>query len=428
MIGRYLALATTCLIATANATIYFQEKFDEGWEDRWTIPTKWRSESEMGEWEHTAGKHHGPDADDKGIMTKDSMRFYGLSAPFTTPFVNKDKKLILQYTIKYEKPQECGGAYIKMLPGGDKFDADSFSGDTPYNVMFGPDVCGTTKRTHVILHSEAEDSKGENVMTTPDIPCQVDTASHQYRLVLHPDNRFDVFVDNRGVRNGRLEDFFPFLKEPRTIPDPDASKPEDWVDEMYMDDPESVKPEGYDDLPHEIPDPDASKPADWVDDEDGEWEPPMIDNPDYHGPWYPEQIRNPDYKGQWEHPMIDNPAFVPNDSLYNVCTEENPCTHVGFELWQVTAGTLFDDIIITDDEFEAMDFATETFYSRRDHEKEMQKESEALQEEKQNQAMADKFKQQMVDSGAAEKIMAEAKARQEAAEAAEAAGEAHEEL
>ena len=29
MIGRYLALAATCLIATANATVYFQEKFDE---------------------------------------------------------------------------------------------------------------------------------------------------------------------------------------------------------------------------------------------------------------------------------------------------------------------------------------------------------------------------------------------------------------
>lgn len=427
MIGRYLALAATCLIATANATVYFQEKFDEGWEDRWTIPTKWRAESEMGEWEHTAGKNHGPDESDKGIMTKDPMRFYGLSAPFSVPLTSRDKQLIVQYTVKYETIQECGGAYLKILPGGDQFDADSFSGDTPYSIMFGPDICGTTKRTHVILHSEAEDSKGENVMLKEDIPCQADTSSHQYRLILNPDNRFEVYVDNRSVRTGRLEDYFPFLKEPREISDPEASKPDDWVDEAFFDDPESIKPEGYDDISPEIPDPDASKPEDWDDDEDGEWEPPMIDNPEYLGPWDPDQIRNPDYKGEWEHPMISNPDFVPNDSLYAVCSEEAPCTHIGFELWQVKAGTLFDDIIVTDDPMEAMDFATDTFYSRRDHEREMLKENAAIVDEKENQEMADRFKQQMVDSGAADKMMAEAKARKEASEAAAAALEAGEE-
>lgn len=45
-----------------------------------------------------------------------------------------------------------------------------------------------------------------------------------------------------------------------------------------------------------IPDPDAKKPEDWDDEMDGEWEPPMIDNPDYKGEWKPKQIDNPDYK------------------------------------------------------------------------------------------------------------------------------------
>lgn len=30
-----------------------------------------------------------------------------------------------------------------------------------------------------------------------------------------------------------------------------------------------------------IPDPDAKKPEDWDEDMDGEWEPPMIPNPEY---------------------------------------------------------------------------------------------------------------------------------------------------
>ena len=35
------------------------------------------------------------------------------------------------------------------------------------------------------------------------------------------------------------------------------------------------------DQPEYIPDPDADKPEDWDDDTDGEWEPPMIPNPEY---------------------------------------------------------------------------------------------------------------------------------------------------
>jgi hypothetical protein len=28
----------------------------------------------------------------------------------------------------------------------------SFGGDTPYQIMFGPDICGATQRTHVIFN------------------------------------------------------------------------------------------------------------------------------------------------------------------------------------------------------------------------------------------------------------------------------------
>lgn len=47
---------------------------------------------------------------------------------------------------------------------------------------------------------------------------------------------------------------------PQKISDPDATKPEGWLD----------------DGPEIIPDPDASLPEDWDVEEDGEWEPPMI--------------------------------------------------------------------------------------------------------------------------------------------------------
>lgn len=82
---------------------------------------------------------------------------------------------------------------------------------------------------------------------------------------------------------------------------------------------------------------------------DGEWEPPMVDNPDYKGEWQPKRLDNPDYKGEWEHPEIDNPEYVPDDNLY---LRKELCI-IGFDLWQVKSGTIFDNVLITDDIEEA---------------------------------------------------------------------------
>merc|ERR1719336_1560528 len=71
----------------------------------------------------------------------------------------------------------------------------------------------------------------------------------------------------------------------------------------------------------------------------------MIPNPDYKGPWSPKIIKNPAYQGPWEHPEVDNPEYAPNDKLY---VHPN-LKYVGFELWQVKSGTIFDNILVTDD-------------------------------------------------------------------------------
>mmetsp|Transcript_42516 Transcript_42516/g.51030 ORF Transcript_42516/g.51030 Transcript_42516/m.51030 type:complete len:411 (-) Transcript_42516:380-1612(-) len=368
------AIATLAVLPSqAIAETFLKEQFNDGkWSDRWTVASNWKSASEMGKWEPTVGKWHGSDESDMGLQTTEDARFYGLSAKLDKPLINSGKTTVIQYTVKHEQKLDCGGAYIKLLPGGDKLDALSFGGDTPYAIMFGPDMCGSTKRTHVILNSEKKD---ENVMIKKDIMCETDQLSHLYTLVLSPDNTFEVFVDNKSVRTGSLEKEFPFLPD-KEIKDPDVSKPEDWVDQREIEDPESAKPAGYDEIPADIPDPDAVKPDDWDSEEDGEWEPPMVDNPEYEGPWSPKMIPNPDYKGAWKHPMIDNPEYADDDKLYEVCGGSG-CTHIGFELWQVKSGTIFDDIIITDSLEEAQKFAEETFFAKKDGEKEMWDAAEA---------------------------------------------------
>ena len=332
----------------------------------------------MGKWEHTAGEWYADEAD-KGIKTGEDARFYGLSAPLEKPFINEGKDLIIQYTVKHEQNLDCGGAYIKLMPGGKKFSKEDFGGDTEYAVMFGPDICGSSnKKTHVILRSH---EKKDNLLIKKEVPTESDDLSHLYTLVIRPNNTFEVFTDNKSVREGKLEEAFDFL-EPKEIKDPAAKKPDDWVDAAKIPDPEDKKPEGYDDIPKEIADPDATKPEDWDDEDDGEWEAPMIDNPEFKGEWKPKMIDNPDYKGKWEHPMIPNPDFKEDDTIYNVCGKEG-CTHVGFELWQVKSGTHFDDIIVTDSLEEAKDFAAETWEKKKDGEKEMY---DKIQEEKRQES------------------------------------------
>merc|ERR1711935_482798 len=145
-----------------------------------------------------------------------------------------------------------------------------------------------------------------------------------------------------GKASGNLIDHWDFPKA--TIDDPADSKPTDWVDETEIDDPDDKKPDGHDDIPAQIPDPDATKPEDWDDEDDGEWEPPLIDNPDFKGEWFAKKIDNPAYKGEWKPAQIANKDFEEGIQL-----AAYDSFMVGYELWIVNNGTIFDNILVTDD-------------------------------------------------------------------------------
>lgn len=89
---------------------------------------------------------------------------------------------------------------------------------------------------------------------------------------------------------------------------------------------------------------------------DGEWEAPLIDNPEYKGPWTAKKIKNPAYKGQWVHPMIPNPEYKVDNNVGNFVSGA-----IGFDLWQVKSGTIFDNIIVTDSPEEALEFGKKTY-------------------------------------------------------------------
>ena len=48
-----------------------------------------------------------------GIQTSQDAHFYGRSASFDK-FSNKDKTLVVQFTVKHEQKIDCGGGYVKV--------------------------------------------------------------------------------------------------------------------------------------------------------------------------------------------------------------------------------------------------------------------------------------------------------------------------
>merc|ERR1712086_1128002 len=181
------------------------------------------------------------------------------------------------YQAKYEKDVECGGGYLKLGPKMD--DLTAFGDPTVYNIMFGPDKCGYTKRTHLIFNY-----KGKNVLKKSDLAYKQEGegTSHVYRMVLKPDNTVRVEIDEEKIYEGSMKD-----------------------------------------------------------------------NAAYKGDWSVKRISNPAYKGFWEAKKIANPEYEDDEKVYSFAD----FGFIGFDLWQVKGGTIFDNVIITDDVAEADTFA-----------------------------------------------------------------------
>merc|ERR1712178_493369 len=344
--SRTLLIAAIACVAFATAEVYFEEDFSGDWESRW-IQSK--AKSDLGVMKVSAGKYYGDEEAGKGLQTSQDAKFYGISAK-TKEFSNEGKTLVVQFSVKHEQDIDCGGGYLKL----GAYEPEKFEGSSKYNIMFGPDICGSsTKKTHVIFNY-----KEKNLDKKKEVRAESDTLSHLYTLIVKPDNTYEVQIDMNKVDSGSLAEGWDFL-EPKQIRDPDEKKPADWVDEAEIDDPEDKKPAGYDDIPAKIADPKAKKPDDWDDESDG----------------------------IWEAKLIDNPKYVADDNLYRYASFGT----VGIDVWQVKSGTIFDNILITDDVDYAKQHAEKTWKAQKDGEKAMK---EKADEEKRKKAEEERKKKE----------------------------------
>ncbi|KAL0088030.1 Calnexin [Phycomyces blakesleeanus] len=325
------------LATTVSAEVFLYETFSdkEGWQKRWA-PSTYRED--LGIFKVSPGQWF-TDKDEKaGLQTTEDYRFYAVSTPMK-PFNNLEKDLVVQFDVKNEQNIDCGGSYIKLF--SPKFDPKTFNGDSEYNIMFGPDICGTKAIVHVIFSKNGSNHSLKKTVIAPK-----DTFTHTYTLHVKPDQSYRVIVDGIEQLSGSLLEDWDMVPS-KTIPDPHAKKPVDWVNSPKINDPED-KPTEQDNIPEFVSDPSAERPDDWDDEMDGEWEAPSIPNPEFKGEWSPKKIPNPDYKGPWVHPEIPNPLYKLETDLHAY-----DFGYLGIDIWQVKSGTIFDNLLVTDDIEEA---------------------------------------------------------------------------
>ncbi|KAG2393185.1 hypothetical protein C9374_009762 [Naegleria lovaniensis] len=380
-----------------------EEPFGSG---RWVKSKDSKYVNQPVEWTGATGKVVAF-AGDKGLLMKQAGQHYGVASRITPPIDNENKDLIVQYEVKFDSKLSCGGAYIKLLDDSKITSLEQLNNDSPYIIMFGPDLCGANNKVHFILRHFNPKSNTWEEKHLKDAPAiKNDELSHLYTLIVRKDNTFEIKIDGETARKGSLfEEFDPSIVPPKEIDDPTDSKPKDWVDEEFMDDPEAKKPEDWDEtlpefipdpedkmpkdwLPNEpeyIPDPEARKPSEWDEDEDGKWEAPTIRNPkcEQHGcgKWEPRLIKNPNYKGKWVPPKVKNPLYkgpwsprkIPNPNYFEDKQPSNLSQKIGavfIEIWTMQQNTFFDNFLMTHNENVAQEYATKTWKKKFEIEKE----------------------------------------------------------
>lgn len=374
--------------------------------------------------------------DNTALKVTEKAQHYGLATLLPKPLDPGAGKTVLQYELKLGDGLECGGAYMKFVTADPTFKPAGLAEDTPYTIMFGPDVCGATNKVHLIIRHENPKTKKieeKHLVSPPMVPSN-SNVTHVYTAILDSEtNTYAMLIDGEEKKSGSLfEDFSPSFVPSEQIDDPEDTKPSDWVDDAKIPDPEATKPDDWDedapamipdedatmpdgwleDEAKEIEDPEATKPDDWDDEEDGDWEPPMIPNPKCAdapgcGTWVRPNKQNPDFKGKWTAPLIDNPEYkgpwsprkIDNPEFFN---DTAPLSHIGkigaiaIEIWTMDKDYYFDNLVVTDSAEDAKKIREEFWRPKHEIEqaafdaKQKEEEEKRIKEEK-SQPTADGF-------------------------------------
>ncbi|KAI5949896.1 hypothetical protein KGF54_005374 [Candida jiufengensis] len=346
---------------------------------------------------------------DLGLVMKSRASHYSISYKLPHSIDNKNKNLVIQYEVKLQKGLDCGGAYIKLLDESTNY--HFLNSETPYQIMFGPDKCGSENKIHFIIRKLLPNGEYEEKILQNPPMARYNDLSNLYTLIIKPNQDFEIRINGEvakaGNFNGNVNLFSPSINPPKEIIDENDKQPKHWDDREYIPDPNAKPPKDYEKLHQypQIPDPSAIKPENWDEEEPryipdplaikplnakedwkpplivnpkcetgcGPWQPPLIANANYKGPWFPPDIKNPNYKGIWKPRKIANPNYY---ELENPSQLDKPIGGIGFELWNMDGEVLFDNIYLGNSIKEAEFIGNTTFKLKVEEEYKIKKQNQ----------------------------------------------------
>jgi len=396
-----------------------------------TIDTlsKWIPSSNLGgEWK--VGQVDGAPylGNDHSLILKNPADQHVISRVLDRPIsgVDEGQSLVVQFEVRFPSNFQCGEASLKLFAYNETFSSEDANDSSPYVLAFGPANCrAAPDQVHFSFrHKSPKTGEWEKKSLEDPPKPKTNNRTHLYTLFIGGDNSFAIFIDKVQVKTGSLlADFRPPVNPPEEIDDPNDKKPHDWVDQDKIPDPNALPPKVCEDDAHHIeipyppadlhkPEPDceepeyyidphavkpstwcvdcpdqihdkqAQRPVDWDEVVNGEWEPPLIANPqcdlggcgvwgtrnpEFRGKWKAPIIHNPAYQGKWKPHRIHNPNYFQDLKPYKL----SPIGAIGFVVQTNGENIEFDNIYIGNLLDAAWDMADKTWAPKRDLEKKL---------------------------------------------------------
>ncbi len=148
-----IVMSVTCLLVLgASGTRYFEETFSDGdgWQSRWTQSDWHKEDGKAGQFELRKAKWSNASPEGIGLATAENERYYMWTAPFLQewPGSAAGRPLVIQFSVQHEQELDCGGAYVKLYSSvtADEKSPRAFTSETPFSVLFGPEICASHLR------------------------------------------------------------------------------------------------------------------------------------------------------------------------------------------------------------------------------------------------------------------------------------------
>ena len=129
-----------------NLSFFDQFSIESLAESGWVVSEAHKEDSTpyRGQWAIDEAYKYPGFAGDRALAMKTDATYYAISKALPQPISAENEDLVVQYEVKYQKEISCAGAYVKLL--SDLVKAQEFSDSSPFQVRFGPDICGAENK------------------------------------------------------------------------------------------------------------------------------------------------------------------------------------------------------------------------------------------------------------------------------------------